>query len=126
MFCLCVVLICARYSIAYAVLEHLRKVGALVLFATHYHALVDEYIATKDVQLAHMACKKDGCAFLQVCLPPFAPSARSERMVFLYTMVDGACPKSYGAEVARMAHLPMSVVARAQTKSREFEARFVY
>ncbi len=34
-------------------------------------------------------------------------------MTFLYTLTPGACPKSYGMNVGRLAGLPASVVARA-------------
>ena len=62
-----------------------------------------------------------------------------ERITFLYRFVEGACPKSYGFNVARLAGLPQrvctkiiliiiincinvaQVVANAREKAREFE-----
>jgi DNA mismatch repair protein MSH6 len=37
----------------------------------------------------------------------------SERVTFLYTLTPGACPKSYGMNVGRLAGLPPSIVSRA-------------
>ena len=42
-------------------------------------------------------------------------------MTFLYTYKHGACPKSYGLNVARLARLPEAVIQRAKAKSEEFE-----
>ena len=45
-----------------------------------------------------------------------------EEVTFLYRLTDGACPKSYGAHVARLAGLPDEVVRRAAHKANESEA----
>ena len=42
-------------------------------------------------------------------------------MTFLYKLVRGACPKSYGTNVARLAGLPEPVVARAAALAAELE-----
>jgi DNA mismatch repair ATPase MutS len=57
-----------------------------------------------------------GCAVA----PPAQPGG-VEEVTFLYRLTDGACPKSYGANVARLAGLPDSVVARAAAKAHESE-----
>lgn len=44
------------------------------------------------------------------------------QVTFLYRLTDGACPKSYGTNVARLAGLPDSVVRRAAAKAAESEA----
>nr|KJB10172.1 hypothetical protein B456_001G187300 [Gossypium raimondii] len=46
----------------------------------------------------------------------------AEEVTFLYRLTPGACPKSYGVNVARIAGLPDSVLRTAASKSREFEA----
>lgn len=51
------------------------------------------------------------------------PSAA--RVTFLYKFAAGACPKSYGLNVARLARLPESIIARAAVKSEEFEQAVV-
>jgi len=43
------------------------------------------------------------------------------RVTFLYKFAAGACPKSYGLNVARLARLPESILLRAAEKSAEFE-----
>ena len=48
-----------------------------------------------------------------------APS--DSRITFLYKLKGGACSKSYGLNVARLANLPASVLKSAQRKSAEFE-----
>lgn len=40
-----------------------------------------------------------------------------ECITFLYKLTEGACPKSYGFNVARLAGLPASVVALARKKA---------
>lgn len=45
-----------------------------------------------------------------------------QRVTFLYKLADGAAPKSYGINVARLARLPQEVLDLAQEKSRQFEA----
>lgn len=44
-----------------------------------------------------------------------------ETITFLYKFVDGACPKSYGFNVAKLAGLPHSVVAVARKKASHLE-----
>lgn len=46
------------------------------------------------------------------------------QVCFLYKLTEGACPKSYGHNVARLAGLPVSVVAQAAVKAAELEAVF--
>lgn len=45
-----------------------------------------------------------------------------EEVTFLYRLTRGACPKSYGVNVARLAGIPDCVLLKAAAKSREFEA----
>lgn len=57
-----------------------------------------------------------GCAVA----PPSQPGG-AEEVTFLYRLTDGACPKSYGTNVARLAGLPDAVVRRAAQKAQEGE-----
>lgn len=43
------------------------------------------------------------------------------QVTFLYTLTDGACPKSYGINVARLAGLPVEVVKRASCFATQLE-----
>ncbi|RKP38593.1 muts domain V-domain-containing protein [Dimargaris cristalligena] len=96
------------YAVAFAVLHHLAtRVGCVGLFSTHYHALTREMAAHPQVRLMHMDCHVD-------------PAHRD--VTFLYKLVPGVCPKSYGMNVAGMAGIPRSVVDRAETVAEQFEA----
>jgi hypothetical protein len=50
------------------------------------------------------------CALVQGCIAEELPDGTSN-VTFLYKLTPGACPKSYGLNVARLAHLPESVRA---------------
>ncbi|KAK9055861.1 hypothetical protein SSX86_026948 [Deinandra increscens subsp. villosa] len=98
-------------AIAASVLEHLvNKVQCRGLFSTHYHHLALDYQQIPKVSLCHMACKVGmGLGGL-------------EEVTFLYKLTFGACPKSYGVNVARLAGLPDNVLKKAAIKSEEFES----
>ncbi|XAR53316.1 hypothetical protein NMG60_11021836 [Bertholletia excelsa] len=94
------------YAIAYAVFRHLvEKVNCRLLFATHYHPLTKEFVSHPLVKLQHMAC-----AFRSG--PEDSFQSRQE-LVFLYRLTSGACPESYGMQVALMAGIPKQVVEAA-------------
>jgi len=85
-------------SIAWAVGEYLHDaIGARTLFATHYHelvALADSRPRVRNVSVAVREHKGE--------------------IVFLRRVVPGGANKSYGIDVARLAGLPRSVIARAR------------
>jgi DNA mismatch repair protein MutS len=87
-------------SIAWAVAEHLHDAAALrprTLFATHYHELV-ELAATKPrIRNAHFEVREWG-----------------HDVVFLRRLAEGGANRSYGIQVARLAGLPDTVIARAR------------
>jgi DNA mismatch repair protein MutS len=86
-------------SIAWAVAEHLHdRVSARTLFATHYHelcALTETHPRVRNVSVAAREWKGE--------------------VVFLRKLTPGGTSRSFGIEVARLAGLPESVVARART-----------
>lgn len=45
-----------------------------------------------------------------------------ENVTFLYKLSDGACPKSYGFNAARLAGVPASITKRAQSIATKLEA----
>ncbi|KAI5077327.1 hypothetical protein GOP47_0007151 [Adiantum capillus-veneris] len=97
-------------AIAHAVLEHLvHNVGCLGMFSTHYHRLADEHAKDSQVALHHMACKVEH-------------DDAVEKVTFLYKLASGACPKSYGVNVARIAGMPESVLKRAAVRAAELES----
>ncbi|KAH9604844.1 hypothetical protein KSS87_008848 [Heliosperma pusillum] len=94
------------YAIAYAVFRHLvEKVKCRLLFATHYHSLTKEFASHPHVSLQHMAC----------AVKPRTPLGKDVELVFLYRLASGACPESYGLQVALMAGIPKQVVEAALT-----------
>jgi DNA mismatch repair protein MSH6 len=123
-------------AIAFAVTSHLvEAVGCRTLFATHYHTLTEDFERHPGVGLGHMDCiveEEAAAASVEAPGSGSAVAAGSDgqrasgggmaTVTFLYKLVDGACPKSYGLNVARLAHLPEAVIARARQKSEEFEA----
>ena len=85
-------------SIAWAVAEQLHDhVGARTVFATHYHELTDMSRDRPRVRNASMLVREVG-----------------GKVLFLRKLVEGGTSRSYGIEVARLAGLPATVIARAK------------
>lgn len=87
-------------SIAWAVAEYLHDSpahAAKTLFATHYH------------ELTELAERLAGAQNYQIRV-----AEREGEVIFLYKLERGRASKSYGIEVARLAGLPPSVLARAR------------
>jgi DNA mismatch repair protein MutS len=87
-------------SIAWAVAEYLAsnpKARPKTLFATHYHELTDLADALPGVVNAHVSARE-----------------YKDDIIFLRKIVPGRSDRSYGIQVARLAGLPPSVVARAR------------
>ncbi len=96
-------------AIARAVLEYAaspRQLGAKTLFATHYHELSTIENELPNVKNYNIAVKK-----------------RGDKMIFLRKIVPGATDDSFGVEVAKLAGLPNSVVARARQILAELESQ---
>jgi DNA mismatch repair protein MutS len=92
-------------SIAWAVTEYLHDaLGCRALFATHYHELA---------LLAHSRRR-----IRNLCV---AVREHAGEIVFLRRVVEGGASRSYGIDVARLAGLPRSVVARARQILGELE-----
>nr|WP_317378806.1 DNA mismatch repair protein MutS [uncultured Faecalimonas sp.] len=87
-------------SIAWAVVEHIsnkKLLGAKTLFATHYHELTELEGKIDSVNNYCIAVKEQG-----------------DDIVFLRKIVKGGADKSYGIQVAKLAGVPESVIARAK------------
>ena len=87
-------------SIAWAVVEHIsntRLLGAKTLFATHYHELTELEGTISGVNNYCIAVKEQG-----------------DDIVFLRKIIKGGADKSYGIQVAKLAGVPDSVIARAK------------
>ncbi|AFK19726.2 DNA mismatch repair protein MutS [Haloferax mediterranei ATCC 33500] len=85
-------------AIARAATEFVHdEVGAMTLFATHYHDLTDA------------AADRDGVFNLH-----FTATQRDGEVTFLHSVADGPSSSSYGVEVAHLAGVPSTVVDRAR------------
>lgn len=94
-------------AIASACLSYIcTHLKCLSLFATHYHSLLDERKTDSNVKLAHMESTVND---------------DDDNITFLYTLGEGACPKSFGINVARLARLPEEVLEKAKQISSDFE-----
>lgn len=92
-------------SIAWAVIEHIadrRLLGAKTLFATHYHELTELEGTMEGVNNYCIAVKEKG-----------------DDIVFLRKIVRGGADRSYGIQVAKLAGVPDSVIARAKELAEE-------
>jgi DNA mismatch repair protein MutS len=87
-------------SLAWAVAEHLARSPRgrpRTLFATHYHELTDLADAVPGVVNAHVTARE-----------------WKDEIVFLHKILPGRSDRSYGIQVARLAGLPPTVIARAR------------
>ena len=85
-------------ALAQAVIEYVHeKIGAITLFSTHYHELTALDKTLKRLKNIHVTAKDD-----------------KNTLVFLHKVIDGPSDKSYGINVAKLAHLPNQVINRAQ------------
>ncbi|MBR4891642.1 MAG: DNA mismatch repair protein MutS [Alphaproteobacteria bacterium] len=86
-------------AIAQAVLEYLNELCPRTLFATHYHEL------TALVLNGHLP--NVSCLTIDV-------REHNNEIIFMHKIVSGVANRSYGIQVAKMAGMPQSVVARAE------------
>jgi len=85
-------------SLAWSIVEHLHnQVGAKTLFATHYHELTELAARLPRLRNFNVAVRE-----------------WHDQIVFLRKIVEGGTDKSYGIQVARLAGVPKSVLARAK------------
>ncbi|NXF94233.1 MSH6 protein, partial [Eubucco bourcierii] len=99
-------------AIASAVVKELaEQIKCRTLFSTHYHSLVEDYSHSGAVRLGHMACMVEN----------ESEDPSQETITFLYKFIEGACPKSYGFNAARLANIPEEVIQKGHRKAKEFE-----
>jgi DNA mismatch repair protein MutS len=93
-------------AIAWAVVEalHDHAPGAKVLFATHFHELTQLADRLAGVRNFHVAVRE-----------------WNDEIIFLHKVRQGSTDRSYGIQVARLAGLPASVIARAKALLAELE-----
>jgi len=85
-------------SIAWSVAEFIHdRTKSKALFATHYHELTDLGSKLEHAKNVNVAVRELG-----------------DKVIFLYRIVDGGADHSYGIQVAKLAGLPPSLLARAR------------
>ncbi len=84
-------------AIAQAIIEYIvQHIHCLTLFSTHYHELTELENTLGNIKNVHASVSEDG-----------------HDIVFLYKIKTGKANKSYGVNVAKLAHLPDSLLTRA-------------
>ena len=84
-------------AIAQAIIEYIvNKIHCLTLFSTHYHELTELESTLGNIKNVHASVSEDG-----------------HDIIFLYKVKPGKANKSYGVNVAKLAHLPDSLLYRA-------------
>jgi len=93
-------------SLAWAIAEYAHsKIGALTLFATHYHELIDVVEKMSAGANYSVAVSKQGSG-----------------VTFLHAIVPGGAPDSYGIDVAALAGMPGEILTKAEEHLRTLEA----
>ncbi|WWC68667.1 uncharacterized protein I206_102599 [Kwoniella pini CBS 10737] len=94
-------------AIAYATLSHVAGTGCKTLFVTHYPMVAEQLAREKPSQISnwHMA-------FDEIKL-----GDGSAEITFLYKLTKGLAEASFGIWCARLAGLPKTILANAQTRS---------
>ncbi len=92
-------------SLAQAILEYISEnIKSFTLFSTHYHELTKLDRKYKNIKNVHVSAVENG-----------------DTITFLHKVKDGAVDKSYGIHVARLAHMPDSLLKRASEILNEYE-----
>lgn len=96
-------------SIAWAITEYLhehKKYRPKVMFATHYHELIDMAEQFERIQNYHISVKEV-----------------DNRVIFLRKLTPGGSEHSFGIHVARMAGMPQQVLKRANSMLQLLESK---
>ena len=96
-------------SLAQAILEYIHdKIKAKTLFSTHYHELTILEKDLKQLKNVHVSAIEE-----------------NGKVTFLHKVKAGAVDKSYGIHVAALAHLPSSLIDRADDILNVYEKKNV-
>ena len=94
-------------ALAQAMLEYIEEaIQAKTLFSTHYHELTELSQNHPGIFNVHVDVKE-----------------KKNEIEFRYRIVEGKADKSYGVNVARLAHLPKVVLDRASMLLNDFESQ---
>ncbi len=78
------------------------RIGCRTLFSTHYHSIAESFQRNARV----------GARMMQFLMEPDARDADRPQLVFLYKMVPGVTPSSFGMNVARQSGVAEDIVVR--------------
>ncbi len=115
-------------AIAGSVLDWVvRETKCLCLFITHYQALAGVargFEQGKELRNVHMkftATRASDSRRISDVENEWKEADGDEEITFLYEVGEGVAHRSYGLNVARLAHVPKPVIEKAALKSREME-----
>lgn len=92
-------------ALAQAMLEYVDEaIGAKTLFSTHYHELTELAEEHQSMRNVHVDVREE-----------------KNEIEFRYRVIEGKADKSYGINVAKLAHLPKVVLDRASQLLLNFE-----
>ena len=92
-------------ALAQAMLEYIDEaIGAKTLFSTHYHELTELAEEHQSMRNVHVDVREE-----------------KNEIEFRYRFIEGKADKSYGINVAKLAHLPKVVLDRASQLLLNFE-----
>lgn len=92
-------------ALAQAMLEYIDEaIGAKTLFSTHYHELTELAEEHQTMRNVHVDVREE-----------------KNEIEFRYRVIEGKADKSYGINVAKLAHLPKVVLDRASQLLLNFE-----
>ena len=94
-------------ALAQAMIEYIDSaIHAKTLFSTHYHELTDLEEEHPSMKNVHVDVRE-----------------RKQEIEFRYRVIEGRADKSYGINVAKLAHLPAVVLDRASQLLNTFESQ---
>lgn len=92
-------------ALAQAMFEYIDEaIGAKTLFSTHYHELTELAEEHQSMRNVHVDVREE-----------------KNEIEFRYRVIEGKADKSYGINVAKLAHLPKVVLDRASQLLLDFE-----
>lgn len=92
-------------ALAQAMLEYIDEaIGAKTLFSTHYHELTELAEEHQSMRNVHVDVREE-----------------KNEIEFRYRVIEGKADKSYGINVAKLAHIPKVVLDRASQLLLNFE-----
>ena len=101
-------------AIVHAVLKYLSGVKRCrLLFSTHYNFIITSFIHHPAISTGYMS-------YLLEKGEEDENGQRQDKVTFLYKLVEGICPDSFGINVARLANIPEPVLCRAKEMADAF------